>query len=65
MVRNGQDDSRARIDEITRYRLAAEQALHQLDWCVNYLRRIRKDQIAQVIEQNRSLIRREMHANGG
>jgi len=55
-----EDDVRARREGAERYRLAAEEALDQLDWCVNYLYRIRKGRIAKVIEKNRSVIRREM-----
>jgi hypothetical protein len=60
VARNGTDDARARKEAAERYRLAAEEALNQLDWCVNYLYRIRKGRIARVIEKNRSAIRREM-----
>jgi hypothetical protein len=60
MARNGKDDARAQQEEAERYRLAAEEALNQLDWCVNYLYRIRKDRIASALEKNRSTIRREM-----
>jgi hypothetical protein len=60
MAHNGEDEVRARREEVERYRLAAEETLNQLDWCVNYLYRIRKAPIAKVIEKNRSLIRREM-----
>jgi hypothetical protein len=48
--------------DVDRYRQAAEETLDQLDWCVSYLYRIRKDAIAQVIDRNRSLIRRRMRA---
>lgn len=60
MARNGQDDERARREQAERYRLAAEETLNQLDWCVSYLHQIRQSHIARVIEKNRSLIRREM-----
>jgi hypothetical protein len=60
MALNGEDDAQARRGEAERYRLAAEEALNQLDWCVNYLYRIRKGGIARVIEKNRREIRREM-----
>jgi hypothetical protein len=39
-----------------RYRLAATRALEQLEWCVGYLHRIRKDNLAQALERNRSEI---------
>ena len=46
-----------------RYRRAAEETLDQLDWCINYLHRIRKPRIAQAIEKNRSTIRRQMRGD--
>jgi hypothetical protein len=62
-----QDNTKAheRDDEIARYRRAAEETLGQLAWCVNYLHRIRKDRIAQVIDANCRHIRREMSGTGG
>jgi hypothetical protein len=54
------DDARRRDEEISRYRLAAEETLEQLEWCVNYLHRIRKSSIADVIDKNRRQIRRQM-----
>jgi hypothetical protein len=59
------DDVRRREDETARYRLAAEETLDQLDWCVNYLHRIRKGSIADVIDKNRRLIQRQMSGTGG
>jgi hypothetical protein len=47
--------------EVARYRRAAEETLNQLDWCINYLHRIRKPGIADALGKNRSLIRREMN----
>jgi hypothetical protein len=58
------DDADARRDEVDRHRLAAEEALHQLDWCVNYLHHMRKHRIARVIAANRSSIRRQMNQTG-
>jgi hypothetical protein len=49
--------------EAERYRRAAEQTLAQLDWCVDYLYRIRKPRIAQEIAKNRSNIRRRMRGD--
>jgi hypothetical protein len=55
------DQTRAQADEeATRYRRAAEETLDQLDWCVNYLHRIRKPRIAQAVAKNRTEIRRRM-----
>ena len=48
MAEDKQDDeARRREEEIARYRRAAEEALEQLEWCVNYLHRIRKSPIAE------------------
>jgi hypothetical protein len=47
-------------EETDRYRRAAEETLDQLDWCVDYLYRIRKPAIAETIAKNRSMIRRRM-----
>ena len=55
------DNSDAREQEVARYRRAAEETLNQLDWCINYLHRIRKSAIADALGKNRSLIRREMN----
>ena len=51
-------------DEAARYRRAALMVLDQLDWCVEYLRGIRKNQIADRIAQNRSAIMRRLETNG-
>jgi hypothetical protein len=47
-------------DEAARYREAARLTLEQLDWCVAYLRRIRKTQIARALAENRSAIARRL-----
>jgi hypothetical protein len=60
MARNGKGDVRSKTEEIERYRRAAEATLEQLDWCVDYLYRIRKDRIARAIQNNRTQIRRRM-----
>ena len=57
------DAARARAkapakEEAARYRRAAEETLDQLDWCVEYLFRIRKPGIARAVGKNRSAIRR-------
>ena len=51
-------------EEAVRYRHAALMVLDQLDWCVEYLRSIRKHQIADRIAQNRSAIMRRLDTNG-
>jgi hypothetical protein len=50
----------AREHESVRYRQAAHLALDQLDWCINYLRRIHKTTIASQLARNRSSIRRRL-----
>jgi hypothetical protein len=58
------DDTRSR-DEVERYRRAAEETLNQVDWCIAYLYRIRKPEIARALEKNRSTIRRRMRPSDG
>jgi hypothetical protein len=43
-------------DEAARYREAARLALQQLDWCVVYLNRISKRQLANALAKNTSAI---------
>ena len=64
MARDGNGAARQREQEIARYRLAAEETLEQLEWCVDYLRRIKKGSIADVVDRNRRHIRREMTRTG-
>ena len=53
-------DTRDRIRELDReterYRAAAMQAVEQLEWCVNYLYRLRRPQLARSLEQQRAQI---------
>ena len=53
-------EASAKEQEASRYRRAADETLDQLEWCVNYLYRIRKPRIAAVLDQNRRFIRQEM-----
>ena len=55
-----EDRAAAREAEAERYRDAAEAALDQLDWCINYLHRIRKADLAAALARNRSQIRRQL-----
>ena len=50
-------------EAIERYRRAAEATLEQLDWCVDYLYRIRKPRIAESVSKNRAQIRRRMRGD--
>jgi hypothetical protein len=65
MAEDTYDDGGQREEEVARYRRAAEQTLEQLAWCVSYLHRIRKGPIAEVIDNNRRHIRRQMSGIGG
>ena len=47
-------------DAVDRYRQAAEVALQQLDWTINYLHRIRKPEIARSLAKNHGAIRRRL-----
>jgi hypothetical protein len=49
-------------DEARRYQRAAELALEQLDWCIRYLRQLRKNDLAKILSQNRAHIERRMRA---
>jgi hypothetical protein len=42
--------------EAERYREAANLALDQLDWCIDYLYRVKKADIARTIARNRKQI---------
>ena len=55
----------AREDESARYRQAAHVALDQLDWCINYLRRIHKSTIADQLAKNRSTIGQRLENRPG
>ena len=59
MARDDDDDDRG-IDELERYRQAAEDALQQLDWCIGYLHGIRKVDISRALAKNRSHIRTKL-----
>jgi hypothetical protein len=48
------------LDQGERYRLAAEDALQQLDWCIGYLHGIRKAKISRQLARNRSHIKRNL-----
>ena len=43
-----------------RYRTAAEATLRQVDWCVQYLHRIRKRDLADAIDKNRRSIQDQL-----
>jgi hypothetical protein len=47
-------------EEAQRFRRAAEEALDQLEWCIGYLHRIRKNGLATALAQNRSAIQQQL-----
>jgi hypothetical protein len=47
------------MEDVERYRSAAEDALQQLDWCIGYLAGSQKGRVAKVLSANRAHIRRE------
>jgi hypothetical protein len=51
-----QNRTRKNDEPASRYREAAELAIEQLDWCINYLRQIHKAKIAGALEHNRNAI---------
>lgn len=46
----------ARDNEAERHRKAAQMTLEQLDWCVEYLRTLRKTGISRQLAKNRASI---------
>jgi hypothetical protein len=55
-TREADDHDRELDRESERYRRAALEALGQLEWCVDYLYRLRKSEIARAISRNRKQI---------
>jgi hypothetical protein len=47
-------------EDAHRYRRAAEFTLEQLDWCITYLRSIRRVDIARTLARSRDEIRRRL-----
>jgi hypothetical protein len=48
-------------EEAVRYRQAAYLALDQLQWCVDYLRTIRKTRLSTQVARNRTALIRRLH----
>jgi hypothetical protein len=59
--RRTQDRTRELDVEIRRYREAAIRAVEQLQWCVNYLYRARRPELARALERNRRQIIERAH----
>jgi hypothetical protein len=51
---------RSEAAEAEQYRVAAEAALDQLDYAINYLNAIRKPRIAAALRRNHGVIRRQL-----
>jgi hypothetical protein len=51
----------ARDEETARYRQAAQLALGQLEWCVEYLRSIHKHRLAKQLKKNHTAISRRLN----
>jgi hypothetical protein len=47
-------------EEAEKYRIAAEETLDQIQWCIRYLDRIGKSKIADVVAANSETIRHQM-----
>jgi len=45
------------MEEVERYRSAAEDAMQQLDWCIGYFAGSKKGEVAHALSANRSHIR--------
>ena len=50
----------SQMTEGQRYQAAAEQALEQLDWVIDYLHKIRKPRLASALRRNRTAIGRTL-----
>jgi hypothetical protein len=46
------------LEEVERYRAAAEATLEQLDWCIDYFARNKDRRVARALSTNRAAIRR-------
>ena len=54
--RESEDEDRELERESERYRRAAIEALGQLEWCIDYLYRLRRAEIARALSRNRTRI---------
>lgn len=54
--RESKDEDRGLDRESERYRRAALEALAQLEWCIDYLYRLHKAEIARALSRNRNQI---------
>jgi hypothetical protein len=54
--RESEDEDRELKRESERYRMAALEALGQLEWCIEYLYEQRRGEIARTLSRNRTRI---------
>jgi hypothetical protein len=62
---NEQTEREGETAQAERYRVAAEDALEQLDWTIGYLHGIRKRGISKALARNRYYIRRSLMRKPG
>jgi hypothetical protein len=55
-TREPENNDREVVGEGERYRRAAEEALGQLEWCIEYLYEQRRVEIARTLSRNRNQI---------
>jgi hypothetical protein len=55
----------SRDEETARYRRATQLALDQLEWCVEYLRKIHKHRLASQLAKNHASISRRAQGQTG
>jgi hypothetical protein len=60
-ARPGRDETKS---DAARYKRAADEALRQVDFCIAYLRRIQKRQLAARLAKNRDSIKRRLMREG-
>ena len=58
----GRARNRGDKDEVQRYKAAANAALDQLEWVIDYLYRIRKPRLAAALRRNREDIARRVRS---
>jgi hypothetical protein len=54
--------SREKEEEAERYRQVADVTLEHLQWCINYLYSIHKDEVARGLAKNRATIIEQLEA---
>jgi hypothetical protein len=73
MVRDSTEDHIAELEaevarlmeEVDRYRTAAEDCLQNLDWCIGYFAGANKNHLARGLSANRGYIRRHFMGRAG